>query len=262
MGGVESELDVLRGGLRHLGEGLAGDRADVLHVLALTGATQWPPMKFSYGASPRPGCPGCPGATNSVRAGATSVVEGSVVRVIVASISKLVEPGLLETRESFNSPYVTLGSRRRAEIGSKVPSSTGASLTVPAEYRLTSCECLALCLDQPVIVDVACACVRRLQPATRHSAIEEVTAMPETMSSWVVDVPGPIDENLSGALTTIPDPAHGQMRVGSCLWRLSDRSPSRRGGPGRPKRNRVIPGHEIVGVVDLLGRRLFTLLRR
>ena len=74
------------------------------------------------------------------------------------------------------------------------------------------------------------------------------------MRSWVVDVPGPVD---GGPLRWIdkppPQPGPGQVRVkvracGVCRTDLHLAE-----GDLAPRRHGVVPGHEVVGVVDLVG---------
>jgi hypothetical protein len=45
--GIERQLDVLGRAARHLAHRLAGDRRDIVEILAATGATHLPPMKLS-----------------------------------------------------------------------------------------------------------------------------------------------------------------------------------------------------------------------
>ena len=74
------------------------------------------------------------------------------------------------------------------------------------------------------------------------------------MRAWVVDVPGPIDDHpLELVERPIPVPRAGQVRVrvracGVCRTDLHLAE-----GDLPPKHANVIPGHEAVGTVDLLG---------
>jgi propanol-preferring alcohol dehydrogenase len=74
------------------------------------------------------------------------------------------------------------------------------------------------------------------------------------MRAWVVDTPGPIDSNpLTLVERSIPEPGPGQVRVrvhtcGVCRTDLHLAE-----GDLAPRRPRVTPGHEIVGVVDARG---------
>ncbi|MHB1533266.1 MAG: zinc-dependent alcohol dehydrogenase family protein [Acidimicrobiales bacterium] len=74
------------------------------------------------------------------------------------------------------------------------------------------------------------------------------------MQAWVVERPGPID---AGPLRQVerarPEPGRGQIRVrvracGVCRTDLHLAE-----GDLAPKRPQVVPGHEVVGVVDALG---------
>ena len=76
----------------------------------------------------------------------------------------------------------------------------------------------------------------------------------ETMRAWAVDDPGPIDSHrLREIVRAIPEPGPGQVRVevracGVCRTDLHLAE-----GDLSPRRQLVIPGHEVVGVVDRLG---------
>jgi len=76
----------------------------------------------------------------------------------------------------------------------------------------------------------------------------------ETMRAWVVDAPCPIDSHpLTLVERPVPDPGTGDVRVrvhtcGVCRTDLHLAE-----GDLAPRRARVIPGHEVVGVVDALG---------
>ena len=78
--------------------------------------------------------------------------------------------------------------------------------------------------------------------------------MATTMQAWVVDVPGPVDGGpLRLEERDVPDPGPGQVRVrvracGVCRTDLHLAE-----GDLAPRRPRVVPGHEVVGVVDALG---------
>lgn len=77
---------------------------------------------------------------------------------------------------------------------------------------------------------------------------------PDTMQTWVVDAPGPVDGNpLRRLERPIPLPGRGQIRVrvrtcGVCRTDLHLAE-----GDLSPKHSRVIPGHEVVGIVDSIG---------
>jgi propanol-preferring alcohol dehydrogenase len=76
----------------------------------------------------------------------------------------------------------------------------------------------------------------------------------ESMQAWVVDTPGPIDSHPLRAIERpIPVPHVGQVRVhvracGVCRTDLHLAE-----GDLRPRHPHVIPGHEVVGVVDRVG---------
>ena len=74
---------------------------------------------------------------------------------------------------------------------------------------------------------------------------------PKQMRAWVVGTPGPIDSNpLTLVERPVPEPGPGQIRVhvhtcGVCRTDLHLAE-----GDLPPRRPRVTPGHEVVGVVD------------
>jgi propanol-preferring alcohol dehydrogenase len=78
--------------------------------------------------------------------------------------------------------------------------------------------------------------------------------MPGTMKAWVVERPGPID---GGPLALVekavpqPGPGHVRLRVLTCGVCRTDLHLAE--GDLAPRRPRVSPGHEVVGVVDALG---------
>ena len=88
-------------------------------------------------------------------------------------------------------------------------------------------------------------------PSTK---IEEMKVAPETMRAWAVDEPGPIDSGpLRRIERAVPVPTEGQLRVlvhvcGVCRTDLHLAE-----GDLTPRRHLVIPGHEVLGVVDALG---------
>ena len=78
--------------------------------------------------------------------------------------------------------------------------------------------------------------------------------MSETMQAWAVDVPGPIDSKpLRRIERTVPVPGHGQMRVRVSVCGVCRTDLHLAEGDLVPKHHLVIPGHEVVGVVDQLG---------
>ncbi len=79
--------------------------------------------------------------------------------------------------------------------------------------------------------------------------------MPATvMEAWAVDRPGPIDDHpLARVQRPVPEPGPGQvrLRVSACGVCRTDLHLAE--GDLAPKRPGVVPGHEVVGVVDQLG---------
>ena len=74
------------------------------------------------------------------------------------------------------------------------------------------------------------------------------------MQAWVVDTPGPID---AGPLVLVerdvPEPGHAEVRVRVSTCGVCRTDLHLAEGDLPPKRPRVAPGHEVVGVVDALG---------
>jgi len=78
--------------------------------------------------------------------------------------------------------------------------------------------------------------------------------MSDTMPAWAVDVPGPIDSKpLRRIEKTIPVPGPGQIRLRLRVCGVCRTDLHLAEGDLMPKRHLVIPGHEVVGVVDQLG---------
>ena len=78
--------------------------------------------------------------------------------------------------------------------------------------------------------------------------------MSETMRAWVVNQPGPIDTGpLMQVEKPIPAPGAGQvrLRVNACGVCRTDLHLAE--GDLTPRHPRVVPGHEVVGVIDRLG---------
>jgi alcohol dehydrogenase, propanol-preferring len=79
--------------------------------------------------------------------------------------------------------------------------------------------------------------------------------MTETMRAWAVGTPGPIDRSpLTRIDRPVPEPGPGQVRVriracGVCRTDLHLAE-----GDLPPRRPQVVPGHEVVGIVDALGQ--------
>ena len=105
------------------------------------------------------------------------------------------------------------------------------------------------------------ACQERTRRAatasgTRRSAPLRWRTMVDVMQAWVVDQPGPVDGDPSPLVQVerpVPEPGPGEVRVrvracGVCRTDLHLTE-----GDLVPRRPRVTPGHEVVGVVDRLG---------
>jgi propanol-preferring alcohol dehydrogenase len=83
---------------------------------------------------------------------------------------------------------------------------------------------------------------------------EEVDVMSEMMPAWAVDVPGPIDGRpLRRIERAVPVPGPGQMRIRVRVCGVCRTDLHLAEGDLVPKHRYVIPGHEVVGVVDQLG---------
>ena len=78
--------------------------------------------------------------------------------------------------------------------------------------------------------------------------------MAQTMRAWVVDQPGPIDAGPRRRVEReVPLPGPGQVRVRVSVCGVCRTDLHLAEGDLTPKRPRVVPGHEVVGVVDRLG---------
>jgi alcohol dehydrogenase, propanol-preferring len=78
--------------------------------------------------------------------------------------------------------------------------------------------------------------------------------MAQMMQAWVVDQPGPIDAGpLRRVEREVPLPGPGQVRVRVSVCGVCRTDLHLAEGDLTPKRPRVVPGHEVVGVVDRLG---------
>jgi alcohol dehydrogenase, propanol-preferring len=76
----------------------------------------------------------------------------------------------------------------------------------------------------------------------------------ETMQAWAVDVPGPIDTHpLRRIDRAVPVPAPGQIRLHVSVCGVCRTDLHLAEGDLTPKHGRIIPGHEVVGIVDELG---------
>jgi alcohol dehydrogenase, propanol-preferring len=82
----------------------------------------------------------------------------------------------------------------------------------------------------------------------------EVVVMSDRMPAWAVDVPGPIDSRpLRRIDRVVPAPGHGQIRVRVRVCGVCRTDLHLAEGDLAPKHQLVIPGHEVVGVVETLG---------
>jgi propanol-preferring alcohol dehydrogenase len=76
----------------------------------------------------------------------------------------------------------------------------------------------------------------------------------ETMRAWAVDTPGPIDSHpLRPIERPIPLPGPGQVRLAVRVCGVCRTDLHLAEGDLEPQRHLVVPGHEVVGVVDRLG---------
>lgn len=76
----------------------------------------------------------------------------------------------------------------------------------------------------------------------------------ETMRAWVVDEPGPIDGHPLRLLERpVPLPGPGQVRVRVQVCGVCRTDLHLAEGDLAPKHRQVVPGHEVVGIVDLAG---------
>ena len=74
------------------------------------------------------------------------------------------------------------------------------------------------------------------------------------MQAWVVDVPGPIDRGpLRRMERELPEPGAGQVRVRVTCCGVCRTDLHLAEGDLPPRRPRVTPGHEVVGIVDARG---------
>ena len=74
------------------------------------------------------------------------------------------------------------------------------------------------------------------------------------MQAWVVDRPGPVDSGpLLRVEREIPQPGPGQVRLRVSVCGVCRTDLHLAEGDLTPKHPRVVPGHEVVGTVDLLG---------
>src|SRR5215204_1971347 len=75
------------------------------------------------------------------------------------------------------------------------------------------------------------------------------------MRAWAVNEPGPIDDHpLAAVDRPVPEPAAGEVRVRVSTCGVCRTDLHLAEGDLAPRRPGVAPGHEIVGVVDAVGR--------
>ena len=76
----------------------------------------------------------------------------------------------------------------------------------------------------------------------------------ETMKAWVVDTPGPIDSHpLRRVERSVPVPGPGQVRLRVRVCGVCRTDLHLAEGDLAPRHHRVVPGHEVVGLVDQIG---------
>lgn len=76
----------------------------------------------------------------------------------------------------------------------------------------------------------------------------------ETMQAWAVDRPGPVDSGpLRRVERMVPEPGTGQVRVRVRVCGVCRTDLHLAEGDLSPRHHLVVPGHEVVGVVDRLG---------
>jgi propanol-preferring alcohol dehydrogenase len=77
---------------------------------------------------------------------------------------------------------------------------------------------------------------------------------PETMKAWAVGTPGPVDSNpLRRIERSVPVPGPGQVRVHVRICGVCRTDLHLAEGDLAPRHELMIPGHEVVGLVDDLG---------
>jgi alcohol dehydrogenase, propanol-preferring len=76
----------------------------------------------------------------------------------------------------------------------------------------------------------------------------------EMMSAWAVETPGPVASHpLAQIEREVPEPGPGQVRVRVSVCGVCRTDLHLTEGDLAPKHHLVVPGHEVVGVVDRLG---------
>ncbi len=74
------------------------------------------------------------------------------------------------------------------------------------------------------------------------------------MQAWAVETPGPVESHpLTRLSRAVPDPGPGQIRLHVRVCGVCRTDLHLAEGDLLPKHDRVIPGHEVVGIVDELG---------
>jgi alcohol dehydrogenase, propanol-preferring len=77
---------------------------------------------------------------------------------------------------------------------------------------------------------------------------------PSSMQAWVVDRPGPIDSGpLLRVEREVPEPGPHQVRLRVSVCGVCRTDLHLAEGDLAPTHPRVVPGHEVVGIIDLLG---------
>ena len=83
----------------------------------------------------------------------------------------------------------------------------------------------------------------------------EANELPEMMQAWAVDVPGPIDSKpLRLIERPVPVPGRTQIRIRIHVCGVCRTDLHLAEGDLKPRHDLVVPGHEVVGVVDRLGQ--------
>jgi len=82
----------------------------------------------------------------------------------------------------------------------------------------------------------------------------EALMAPSTMKAWAVDRPGPIDSRPLRLIDRpVPVPGFGQVRVAVRACGVCRTDLHLAEGDLAPRRHLVVPGHEVVGIVDQIG---------
>src|SRR5258708_1035929 len=108
--------------------------------------------------------------------------------------------------------------------------------------------------DGPATMSVTPRHATGAPPSRSGPTVLRLPTMAAVMQAWVVDQPGPVDDGpLVRIDRAVPEAGPGEVRVrvracGVCRTDLHLAE-----GDLAPRRPRVTPGHEVVGVVDQLG---------